>query len=132
MILVDTSVLIDYLKGIDNEKTEKFEYVLERNIPFGINKFIYQEILQGAKNEKEFNKLKEYLDTQIFYELSDGKKSFENAAKLYFKCRKNGITIRSTIDLLVVQTAIENDLYLLHNDKDFSMIAKIEKRLKEF
>ncbi|WP_200773541.1 PIN domain-containing protein [Thermosipho atlanticus] len=81
MILVDISVLIAFLKGIDNEKTKKFEYILDRNIPFGINKFIYQEILQGAKNEKEFNKLKEYLDTQTFYELNNGKKSFENAEK---------------------------------------------------
>lgn len=54
------------------------------------------------------------------------------AAKLYFKCRKKGITIRSTIDLLIAQTAIENDLYLLHDDNDFTLIAKVDQRLKEY
>lgn len=49
MILVDTSVLIAFLKGIENEKVKKFEEAIQNNIPFGINNFIYQEILQGAK-----------------------------------------------------------------------------------
>ncbi|MEQ6358376.1 hypothetical protein SAMN04244560_00243 [Thermoanaerobacter thermohydrosulfuricus] len=45
---------------------------------------------------------------------------------------KKGITIRSTIDLLIAQTAIENNLYLLHDDKDFSLIAQVDERLKEY
>jgi len=84
MILVDTSVLIDFFKGNTNEKVEKFEGVLTNKIPFGITHLIYQEILQGAKNEKEFELLKEYLSTQPFYELTKGKKSYEEAALLYF------------------------------------------------
>jgi len=54
MILVDTSVLIDFFKGNTNEKVEKFEWILKNKIPFGITHLIYQEILQGAKDEKEF------------------------------------------------------------------------------
>lgn len=61
-----------------------------------------------------------------------GRKSYEMAAELYFKCRKNGIAVRSNIDLLIAQTAIENDLYLLHDDRDFSLIASIEPKLKEY
>lgn len=132
MILVDTSVLISFLKGTRNEQEKKLEDILENNIPFGINKFIYQEILQGAKTEKEFELIKEYLGSQKFYNLKNGIKSYESAAKLYFKCRKNGITVRSTIDLLIAETAIENNLYLLHDDKDFSNFAKIDIRLKEY
>ncbi|HHY79050.1 MAG TPA: PIN domain nuclease [Thermoanaerobacter sp.] len=45
---------------------------------------------------------------------------------------KKGITIRSTIDLLIAQTAIENNLYLLHDDKTFSLIAQVDERLKEY
>ncbi|AIS53339.1 PilT protein domain-containing protein [Thermoanaerobacter kivui] len=132
MILVDTSVLISFLKGIENEQVKKLEEIIQNNIPFGINNFIYQELLQGTKTENEFNSIKEYLGTQKFYNLKYGIKSYENAAKLYFKCKKKGITIRSTIDLLIAQTAIENNLYLLHDDKDFSLIAQVDERLKEY
>lgn len=117
--------MIDYLKGKENPATLKFQYILENNIPFGINPFIYQEVLQGVKTEKDFDKLKKYLDTQRFYYLKDGRESYASAAKIYFKCRKKGITINSTIDCLIAQTAIEHNLYLLHNDSDFENIAKV-------
>lgn len=132
MILVDTSVLIDFFKGNTNEKVEKFEWILKNKIPFGITHLIYQEILQGAKDEKEFELLKEYLSTQQFYELTKGKKSYEEAALLYFKCKKRGINLRSTVDVIIAQIAIENNLYLLHNDRDYSKIAEFENRLKEY
>ncbi|WP_039765606.1 type II toxin-antitoxin system VapC family toxin [Caldicellulosiruptor sp. F32] len=132
MILVDTSVLIDYFKGNANEKVEKLHYVISNNIPFGICNIVYQEILQGAKDEKEFKLLKEYLSSQRFYDLKNGKESYEKAAELYFKCMKKGINIRSTIDVIIAQIAIENGLLLLHNDKDFSQIALVEPKLKEF
>ncbi|ADQ07694.1 PilT protein domain protein [Caldicellulosiruptor hydrothermalis 108] len=132
MILVDTSVLIDFFKGNTNEKVEKFEWILKNKIPFGITHLIYQEILQGAKDEKEFELLKEYLSTQQFYELTKGKKSYEEAALLYFKCKKRGINLRSTVDVIIAQIAIENNLYLLHNDRDYFKIAEVENRLKEY
>ncbi len=130
MILVDTSVLIGYFMGIKNSVNEVFDEILNKDIPYGINSFIYQELLQGAKNENEYEQLREYLGSLQFYELKDGKQSFEKAAFLYFICRKNGITIRSTIDLLIAETAIENDQYLLHNDKDFTNMKKVIKELK--
>ena len=122
MVLIDTSVFINYLKGVENESTIKFDNIISKKIPFGINNYIYQEILQGSANEKEFKTLHAYLTKMPFYPLKN-KKSYSNAALLYFKCRKQGITIRSTIDLLIAQTAIENNLFLLHNDNDFANIA---------
>jgi len=127
MVLVDTSVFINYLKNIENKKVIKFKELLDLKIPFGINPYIYQELLQGTKTEKDFNLLKKYLDTQNFYYLSNGLKSYEEAAKIYFNCRKKGITISSTIDLLIARTCIENDIYLLHDDKDFDLISKMIK-----
>lgn len=132
MILVDTSVLIAFLKGTTNKQADKLEEIIKNSIPYGINVFIYQEILQGAKSESEFKLLKKYLSTQKFYDLKYGVESYEAAAKLYFMCRRNGVTIRSTIDLLIAETAIENDLYLLHDDRDFSLIAEVNKKLKEY
>lgn len=132
MVLVDTSVLINFFKGVNNEKVGIFEDILKKGITFGINGLIYQELLQGAKDEKEFDLLDSYLSTQRFYELRHGEKSYKEAALMFLKCRKKGVTIRSTIDLLIAQTAIENNLFLLHDDKDFTSIAKIEGKLKIF
>ena len=125
MVLVDTSVIIDYFQGNENNAILRFQYILDNNIPFGINSLIYQEVLQGAKTEKDFDKIKKYLKTQKFYSLKDEKESYASAARIYFKCKKKGITINSTIDCIIAQTAIENNLYLLHNDSDFDNITKV-------
>ena len=130
MVLVDTSVLIDYLKGIDTDGTRHFDKIIDSNIPYGINDYVYQEILQGARTEAEFEKLKDYFETIPFYYLKFGKESYERAALLNYRCRKRGMTIRSTIDLLIAEIAIENELYLLHSDSDFDNIAKVSKVLK--
>lgn len=132
MILADTSVLIDYLKGLRNKKTECFDKLILENIPFGINKYIYQEILQGARDEKEFELLKDFLSTQRFFDVSDSKESYEKAAMLYLRCRKKGVTIRSTIGAIIAQCAIENRLRLLHNDKDFTQMASVIEELMEY
>ena len=125
MILVDTSVLIDFFKGRKNNACRKFELILTQGIPFGINSYIFQEVLQGAKSDKEYKTLKKYLETQSFYHLNDPVDSFDKAARIYFDCKKKGITIRSTIDCLIAQTAVEHDLFLLHNDNDFTVMATV-------
>jgi predicted nucleic acid-binding protein len=125
MILVDTSVLIQFFKGINSEGAKKISIVLQRKIPFGINSLIFQEVLQGAGSEKEYLILKKYLESQRFYHLKDPVDSFAKAAKIYLDCRKKGITIRSTIDCLIAQTALENGLVLLHEDNDFDLMSKV-------
>ena len=130
MILVDTSVFIGYFKNMNGIPYDKMDHIIENEIPYGICNYVYQELLQGTKNKKDFNLLKEYLDTLPFYYLLYDKQSFENSALIYFHCRKNGITIKSTIDLLIAEIAIENDLFLLHNDADFTNISKVIKTLK--
>ncbi len=125
MILVDTSVLIHFFKGVESEGSQKLRMVLERGISFGINALIFQEVLQGAVSEKEYLTLRQYLETQRFYHLREPIDSYAKAAKIYLDCRKKGITIRSTIDCLIAQTALENDLFLLHEDQDFDLMAKI-------
>ena len=130
MILVDSSVLIEYLKGSKGPSFDKMSYIIDNEIPYGICHYIYQELLQGSANEKEYGLLKEYLSTLPFYDLRYGKKSFENAALMYINCRKKGLTIRSTVDLIIAGIAIEHNLFLFHNDNDFTSIAKITKDLK--
>ncbi|NOR12828.1 MAG: PIN domain-containing protein [Candidatus Aminicenantes bacterium] len=122
MILVDTSILIDYFRGVENKAIKSFNTILDKNLPFGINRLIYLEVLQGSRTEKDYKTLKRYLDTQVFFDLKNGRESYTEAAQMYLKLRKKGVTV-STIDCLIARVALENDLFLLHNDKDFTRIS---------
>ena len=75
MVLVDTSVWIDYFRRIQNEPVSKLEKLIEAAAPFGITSVIYQEILQGADSEISFSRLKKSLRTQRFLHPFDGGRS---------------------------------------------------------
>jgi predicted nucleic acid-binding protein len=130
VVLVDTSVFIGYLKKSDGIPYVKMDYIIDNDIPYGICNYVYQELLQGSRNKQEYELLKEYLNTLPFYDLRHEKQSFENAALIFFNCRRRGITIKSSIDLIIAEIAIENNLYLLHDDMDFTNIAKVFGDLK--
>jgi predicted nucleic acid-binding protein len=125
MILVDTSVLIDFFKSSKSEAALRFKLVLEQGLNFGITSHVFQEVLQGAKSEKEYKLLRRYLETQRFFHPKDPVGSFAEAARIFFLCRKKGLTIRSTIDCLIAQIAMEHDLLLLHSDQDFHLMANV-------
>ena len=121
MYLADTSIWIDILNNnASNNSKELFA-----SGKLGLTSTIYLEVLQGSKNTVLFKKIKQVLLEQKFYYLKDQKESYEQAALIYSKCRKKGITIRASIDCLIAQCAIENDLILLHNDQDFERIASV-------
>jgi len=125
VILVDSSVLIDFLEGRENVPVDRFVEVLDRDIPFGVSPLTILEVLQGAATEKDFAKLREYLGSQRIYNLAGGFDSYAGAAKIFFALRRKGMSARSSVDCLIAQTAIEHDLSLLHNDSDFDRIAKV-------
>jgi len=130
MYLVDSSVLIAYLREISNPATVYLSQILTRNLPFGITSHIFQEILQGSASSRDFKQLSIYLSTQRFYHPLDPLLSYQSAAEIYFKCRNKGIIIRSTIDCIIAQIAIEHDVLLLHDDRDFKYIQQIAPQLK--
>jgi predicted nucleic acid-binding protein len=130
MILVDTSVLIKFFKGDADPKVELLKEILARDVPFGISAYTYQEILQGARDEAEFQTLREYLSTQTIYFLAQEADTYEKAAMLYFNLRRKGVTPRSTLDILIALTAMENNLALLHHDRDFDIMADYIKELR--
>ncbi len=123
MYLIDTSVLIDFLKGKETIHTKKLDTILFHKIPFGISALTYQEVLQGAKNHREFDTLRRYLSTQKIY--YPDFHTYEAAAHLFFTCRKKGVTVRNSIDALIAATALENNLTLLSCDKDFTHMARV-------
>lgn len=124
MYLVDTSVWIDYIKGTDGEHVEFLDEVLQNPLAVGITDLIYMEILQGAKGLKEFERFQRYFSSRRFYSLH-GKESYEQSASIYLRCRQKGITIRSSVDCLIAQCAVENELTLLHHDRDFKHMAAV-------
>jgi predicted nucleic acid-binding protein len=125
MILVDSSVLIDFIEGRENAAVARFREVLDRDIPFGISPITVLEVLQGARTEKDFKVLHGYLGSQLSYDLVRGLDSHVEAAKISFRLRKKGMAVGSSIDCLIAQTAIEHGLYLLHHDSDFDRIARV-------
>lgn len=130
MYLVDTSVWVDYLREKDTEGTRLFSEVLDRGYPFGITPEIYQEVLQGASSEDDFEQLAEYLGTQRFYLQEGTVESYREAARIYFRCRRGGVTVRSTVDCIIARISIEKNLVLLHYDGDFLNMARVIPELR--
>ena len=130
MILVDTSVIIDKLKKTENPKTLLFDRLHETKTPFGISILTFHEILQGAKTEIEFFKLKSYLSTQKIFYLPNTAEIYAESAKLYVNLRRRSITVRNTVDVIIAFTAIINQFPLLHNDRDFDFMAEEIPELK--
>lgn len=132
MILVDTSVWIDYLRQRKTPATRALEEIMEGGYPFGLSGIIYQEILQGAASPEDFDRLAEYFGSQRFYHPADPVESYAAAGELYCRCRREGVTIRSTIVCLIVQIAIEHDLSLLQSDRDYVAIQTVIPDLRLF
>ena len=130
MYLVDTSVWLGLFRQQETGAVHRLREILEQHIPFGISSVIYQELLQGAKGESDYQQLREYLGSQCFYHPKDEVESYASAARIYFDCRRQGVTIRSTIDCLIAEIAIEHNLVLLHDDADFHHMAKVTSDLK--
>jgi predicted nucleic acid-binding protein len=119
MIIVDTSVWIDVLKDKSGLIVERFNSIVgSDDILFC--RFVQLELLQGAKDEHEWKRLDEYLETQYF--LETGEKTWRQAAYIYFDLRRKGLTVRSPIDCCIAQIAIENNVSLIHRDQDFVRI----------
>jgi len=131
MYLIDTSVWIGLFRGRESAAIRQLKIILNQGIPFGISSVIYQELLQGAKGENDYNQLQTYLGSQRFYHPLDEIKSYADAARIYVDCRRHGITIRSTIDCLIAEVAIEHGLILLHDDRDFTQMASVINDLRE-
>jgi predicted nucleic acid-binding protein len=133
VFLVDTSVWIDFFKASANPAVQRLKEVLSAGVEIGVSTTatILQEILKGTADEQQFFKYRSYFETQPIYLPRDPIRSAIAAARLYFDCRRQGITVRSSNDCLIAQTALEYGLILLHNDEDFRHMGKVLKDLKQ-
>ena len=122
MTLVDSSVWIDYFKGLITPQTEKLDELLESEL-LAIGDLILTEVLQGFDSDKDFEKTKSLLTSLNVVDLG-GQEIAIQAAKNYRSLRKLGVTIRKTIDTLIATRCIESGYTLLHDDRDFDPFVK--------
>ncbi len=122
MILVDTSVWIEVLRDRSGRRRAVLDRALADDEP-ALTRFHQLELLQGARDETEWNLLRDYLEGQIY--LEPGPHSWEEAARIYFDLRRLGKTVRSPIDCCIAQVAIDHGVLLLHHDRDFEVISKV-------
>ncbi len=125
MIVVDSSVLIDLLKGINSPATDRLQDLEREGVLFSVPVFCFQEVLQGAKDEREWDLLAEYLGSQELLLAAAPVSTHREAARIFYDCRRKGITIRSSADCLIAQLTLEHDGILLHDDDDFDRIQQV-------
>ena len=122
MILVDTSVWIEIFKDKNGSAVKAFqEWIDAEN--YVICRFNQLELLQGARDEKEWQLLDDYLSTQYYLEATDD--TWPEAARIYFELRRKKVTIKSPVDCCIAQIALEHNAILLHRDKDFERISRV-------
>ncbi|MBU2524785.1 PIN domain nuclease [Patescibacteria group bacterium] len=125
MILVDTSVWIEYFKKKLSNTQKRLDWLIQ-NAPDEIclNGVILTEVLQGVRDESLYMKLR---DNMMVFRIinNDDVSTYLFAAEIFRKCRKKGITVRSTIDTLIAATSIENKCEIFSLDRDFLNIAKV-------
>lgn len=121
-LLIDTSVWIDFFNGKENYKTKIVRDYLENDYPLFICPLIIQEILQGIRDDKEYEEVKNDL-FELDILILDPVQSAIGAADLYRSVRKKGVTIKKANDCMIAYYAVHYKMQLLHNDKDFILIS---------
>jgi hypothetical protein len=122
LILVDSSVWIDYFKGAITTQTEMLDRLLGQQ-PLAIGDLILTEVLQGFDNERDFHNARKMLTSLEVVELG-GREIAIQAAKNFRALRRLGVTVRKTIATVIATRCIESGYDLLHNDRDFDPFAK--------
>ena len=121
-ILIDTSAWIDFFQGAPTRENTLLKDSLNRRDHIFIAGVIAQEILQGIRDDSQYDAVRKFLFffTKIDTQFSD----YVDAANIYRDLRRRGATVRSPVDCLIAALAIRHRLFLLHKDRDFIVIAR--------
>ena len=124
MIVVDTTVWIDFLGGRETPYDLHLKELIQQGEFIALTDIIFCEVLQGIRDERLFLKTRKHLLSYPILRLRH-LGTFEHAAQIYRTCRLRGIIIRKTIDCLIAALCIEEGAEVFHNDKDFDRIAQV-------
>jgi len=126
-ILVDTTIWVDFFcEKKKSKQADVLQQLIEEENNICICPIIYQEVLQGVRDDKTFTEIKNILQNvtminTLIMTVAD------HAIDLYRSLRKKGITIRKPYDCLIASYAILEDIYLFHNDSDFTQMVNNSK-----
>ncbi len=122
MVLVDSSVWINYFNGNSTWQTEILDQMLLQ-IPLLTGDLILTEVLQGFRKNNEYNKAKEIMSILSCKQMGGYELAIKSAEN-YRKLRKKGVTVRKTIDVIIGTFCINENIPLLHDDKDFEPMVE--------
>jgi predicted nucleic acid-binding protein len=122
LILVDSSVWIDYFNGIVTTETDQLDELL-RAEPLAIGDLILTEVLQGFDDERDFERARKLLAVMTIVDLGGPEVAIQ-AARNFRALRRRGVTIRKTIDCVIATRCIHSGYDLLHSDRDFDPFIK--------
>jgi len=122
MLIVDSTVWVDYFNGIGNPQTDYLDQIVDKT-PILIGDLILAEVLQGFREDTDFEKARRTFGKHMQVEMVNPELALQSARN-YRLLRHKGITVRKTIDSLIATYCIENEHDLLHNDSDFEGYEK--------
>ena len=120
MVLVDTTVWIDFFAAKSTPEVAELERLLNEEEEICTCGIILIEVLQGIREDEDYQRTLSRFDTFLFLPMN--RQTFVKAAKLYRSLRRRGVTIRKPIDCMIASVAIEHNIALIHNDRDFDPI----------
>jgi len=122
MLVVDSTVWIDYFNGVESPQTDYLHLIADKT-PILIGDLILAEVLQGFREDADFEKARRALGKYIQVEMVNPELALQSARNFRL-LRRKGVTVRKTIDSLIATYCIENEHDLLHNDSDFDGYEK--------
>lgn len=122
MILVDSSVWIDYFNGVSSKQTDYLNNALGQQ-EIIVGDIILTEVLQGFKSDRDFALALRLMEKFPIINII-GKEIAIKSAENYRVLRKKGLTVRKTIDIIIATYSIENGLRLLYSDRDFNVLIE--------
>ena len=123
MMLVDTSVWIDFFAARNTAQVLVVESSIEQRVDLCLCGVILTEVLQGIRDDKQYQQTEAVLSNLIYLPMAQS--TFLLAANIYRALRSRGITVRNSVDCMIAAVCIEHNAVLLHNDRDFDYIADV-------
>src|SRR5262245_52502620 len=124
MIVVDTTVWIDFLEARGTEFDRHLAELIEGDAPLALVDIVYCEILQGIRDDEVYRRTRLSLLAHPIVR-PRGLETFETAANLYRTARRRGLTVRRSVDCVIAAICLEAGAEIFHNDRDFDAIAKV-------
>lgn len=117
MVLVDSSVWIDYFNGVASRESDLLDRLLGRE-PVAVGDLVLAEVLQGFRDDADYRAARDLLGGLAMFEMLGAARAIQ-VAENYRTLRKHGITVRKTTDAVIATFCIDRRLPLLYSDRDF-------------